>query len=70
MAVRVISGITRRLNAKRLAEEKAAADKKKAEEKEKAEREAAALKAEKEALAAFYAHVEKQTKLLEEIAKK
>lgn len=70
LAVRVISGITRRLNAKRLAEEKVAADKKKAEEKEKAEREAAALKAEKEALAAFYAHVEKQTKLLEEIAKK
>ena len=39
-------------------------------EKAKAEALAAENKAKEDALAAFYANVEKQTKLLEEIAKK
>ena len=70
LAVRVISGITRRLKAKELAAAAEADAKKKAEEKAKAEALAAENKAKEEALAAFYANVEKQTKLLEEIAKK
>lgn len=70
LAVRVISGITRRLRAKELAAAAEADAKKKAEEKAKAEALAAENKAKEEALAAFYANVEKQTKLLEEIAKK
>ncbi len=70
LAVRVISGITRRLRAKELAAAAEADAKKKAEEKAKAEALAAESKAKEEALAAFYANVEKQTKLLEEIAKK
>ncbi len=70
LAVRVISGITRRLKAKELAAAAEAEAKKKAEEKAKAEALAAENKAKEDALAAFYANVEKQTKLLEEIAKK
>lgn len=70
VAVRVITGISKRLRAKELAEAAEAEAKKKAEEKVKAEAAAAEAKAKEEALAAFYASVERQTKLLEEIAKK
>ena len=70
MIVRIINGVRKRLDAKELAEaaEKAKAEeeKKKAAEKAKAE----AAKAEADRLAAFFANVEKQTKLLEELAKK
>ncbi len=72
--VRVINGVRARLDAKELAEAAAKAkveeEKKKAEEQAKAEAAAAAVQAKEDALAAFYANVEKQTKLLEEIAKK
>ena len=70
VAVRVITGISKRLRAKELAAAAEAEAKKKAEEKAKADAAAAEAKAKEEALAAFYANVEKQTKLLEEIAKK
>ena len=70
VAVRVITGINNRLRAKELAAAAEADAKKKAEEKAKAEALAAENKAKEDALAAFYANVEKQTKLLEEIAKK
>ncbi len=70
VAVRVITGISKRLRAKELAAAAEAEAKKKAEEKAKAEVAAAEAKAKEEALAAFYASVERQTKLLEEIAKK
>lgn len=70
VAVRVITGISKRLRAKELAAAAEAEAKKKAEEKVKAEAAAAEAKAKEEALAAFYASVERQTKLLEEIAKK
>lgn len=70
VAVRVITGISKRLRAKELAAAAEAEAKKKAEEKAKADAAAAEVKAKEEALAAFYANVEKQTKLLEEIAKK
>lgn len=70
LAVRVITGISKRLRAKELAAAAEAEAKKKAEEKAKAEAAAAEAKAKEEALAAFYASVERQTKLLEEIAKK
>ena len=70
VAVRVITGINNRLRAKELAVAAEADAKKKAEEKAKAEALAAENKAKEDALAAFYANVEKQTKLLEEIAKK
>ncbi len=70
VAVRVISGISRRLKAKELAAAAEADAKKKAEEKEKAEAAAAELKAKEEALVKFYANIEEQTKLLAEIAKK
>ena len=70
VAVRVITGISKRLRAKELAAVAEAEAKKKAEEKAKAEALAAENKAKEDALAAFYANVEKQTKLLEEIAKK
>ena len=72
--VRVINGVRARLDAKEIAEAAAKAkadeEKKKAEEKAKADAAAAAVQAKEDALAAFYANVEKQTKLLEEIAKK
>lgn len=70
VAVRVISGIGRRLKAKELAAAAEAEAKKKAEEKEKADAAAAELKAKEEALAKFYASIEEQTRLLAEIAKK
>ena len=70
VAVRVISGISRRLKAKELAAAAEAEAKKKAEEKEKADAAAAELKAKEEALAKFYASIEEQTRLLAEIAKK
>lgn len=70
VAVRIITGINNRLRAKELAAIAEADAKKKAEEKAKAEALAAELKAKEEALAQFYANVERQTKLLEEIAKK
>ena len=69
VAVRIISGITRRLNAKKIAAENEAAEKKKAEEKAKADAAAAALAAEKAALANFYANAERQTALLEQLVK-
>lgn len=72
--VRTINNIRKRLDAKELAEAaakaKAEEDKKKAADAAKAEAEAAAAKAEADRLAAFFANVEKQTKLLEELAKK
>ncbi|MBQ3063216.1 MAG: large conductance mechanosensitive channel protein MscL [Clostridia bacterium] len=72
--VRIINNVRKRLDAKELAEaaEKAKAEeeKKKAEEAAKAEAAAAAAKAEADRLAAFFANVERQTKLLEELAKK
>lgn len=70
VAVRVISGISRRLKAKELAAAAEAEAKKKAEEKAKADAAAAELKAKEEALVKFYANIEEQTKLLAEIAKK
>lgn len=70
VAVRVISGISRRLKAKELAAAAEADAKKKAEEKAKADAAAAELKAKEEALVKFYANIEEQTKLLAEIAKK
>ena len=70
VAVRVISGISRRLKAKELAAAAEAEAKKKAEEKAKADAAAAELKAKEEALAKFYASIEEQTRLLTEIAKK
>lgn len=70
LAVRVITGISKRLRAKELAALAEADAKKKDEEKVKAEALAAEAKAKEEALAKFYANVELQTKLLEEIAKK
>ena len=70
VAVRVITGINNRLRAKELAAKAEAEAKKKAEEKEKAEALAAELKAKEEALAQFYANIERQTRLLEEIANK
>ncbi len=70
VAVRIITGINNRLRAKELAAIAEADAKKKAEEKAKAEALAAELKAKEEALVQFYANVERQTKLLEEIAKK
>ena len=70
VAVRVITGINNRLRAKELAAKAEAEAKKKAEEKEKAEALAAELRAKEEALAQFYANVERQTRLLEEIANK
>ena len=70
IAVRIITSITKRLNARRIAAEAEAAEKKKAEEKAKADAAAAESKAAADALASFYANVERQTKLLEEIAKK
>jgi len=72
--VRIINNVRKRLDAKELAEAaakaKAEEEKKKAEEAAKAEAAAAAAKAEADRLAAFFANVEKQTKLLEELAKK
>ncbi|MBR3863449.1 MAG: large conductance mechanosensitive channel protein MscL [Clostridia bacterium] len=70
VAVRIITGINNRLRAKELAAIAEADAKKKAEEKAKADALAAEQKAKEEALAKFYANVELQTKLLEEIAKK
>ncbi|MBQ9801912.1 MAG: large conductance mechanosensitive channel protein MscL [Clostridia bacterium] len=74
MIVRIINNVRKRLDAKEIAEAaakaKAEEEKKKAADAAKAEAEAAAAKAQADALAAFYANVEKQTKLLEEIAKK
>ena len=70
VAVRVISGISRRLKAKELAAAAETEAKKKAEEKAKADAAAAELKAKEEALAKFYASIEEQTRLLTEIAKK
>ena len=70
VAVRIITSINNRLRAKELAALAEAQAKKKAEENAKAEALAAEAKAKEEALAAFYANVERQTKLLEEIAKK
>ena len=70
VAVRIITGINNRLRAKELAAKAEAEAKKKAEEKEKAEALAAELRAKEEALAQFYANVERQTRLLEEIANK
>ncbi len=70
VAVRIISGISNRLRARELAELAA----KEAQKKEEDAAKAAALAAETEkreaALQAFYQNVERQTKLLEEIAKK
>lgn len=72
--VRVINNVRKRMDAKELAEAaakaKAEEEKKKAEEAAKAEAAAAAAKAEADRMAAFYANIERQTKLLEEIAKK
>ncbi|MBE6604622.1 MAG: large conductance mechanosensitive channel protein MscL [Ruminococcaceae bacterium] len=72
--VRTINNVRKRLDAKELAQAaakaKAEEEKKKAEEAAKAEAAAAAAKAEADRLAAFFANVEKQTKLLEELAKK
>ncbi len=72
--VRVINGVRARLDAKEIAEAAAKAkadeEKKKAEDKAKADAAAAAVQAKEDALAKFYANVELQTKLLEEIAKK
>lgn len=70
VAVRIITGINNHLRAKELAAIAEADAKKKAEEKAKADALAAEQKAKEEALAKFYANVELQTKLLEEIAKK
>lgn len=63
--VRTISNVRKRLDAKELAA--AAAKAKDEEEKKKAEE---AAKAEAERMAAFYENIERQTRLLEEIAKK
>ena len=72
--VRVINNVRKHMDAKELAEAaakaKAEEEKKKAEEAERAEAAAAAAKAEADRMAAFYANIERQTKLLEEIAKK
>ncbi len=79
--VRIIKNVRAHLEAKEREEAEAAAAKAKAEadakaakEKEEAAAKAAALAAEEQkkadALAQFYANVERQTKLLEEIAKK
>ena len=72
--VRIINNVRKRMDAKELAEAaakaKAEEEKKKAEEAAKAEAAAAAAKAEADRMAAFYANIERQTRLLEEIAKK
>ena len=72
--VRVINNVRKRIDAKELTEAaakaKAEEEKKKAEEAAKAEAAAAAAAAEAARMEAFYANIERQTKLLEEIAKK
>ncbi len=71
--VRIINNVRKHLDAKEIAEAaakaKAEEEKKKAEEAAKAEAAAAAAKAEAERVAAFYENIERQTRLLEEIAK-
>ena len=70
LVIRIITKMGEKIHAKELAEKKAADEIKKAEEKAAAEA-AAAVAAEKEAkLQQFYDNVEKQTQLLEKIAKK
>lgn len=71
--VRTINNVRKRLDAKELAEAaakaKAEEEKKKAEEAAKAEAAKAAAEAEAARVAAFYENIERQTRLLEEIAK-
>ncbi len=70
VAVRIIKSAERRLKHKELAAQEEAAAKKKEEDAAAAAASAAAIKAEKEALAEFYANVKKQTELLEDISKR
>ncbi len=68
IAVRIIKAAERRMKARELAEQEAVAAKKKEEEAAAAAVAAEAAKAEKEALAEFYANVKEQTALLKDIS--
>lgn len=68
VVVRLIKNIERKMKAKEIAEQEAAAAKKKEEEAAAAAAAAAAVKAEKDALAEFYANVKEQTALLKDIS--
>ena len=67
---RIATSVMRRIKQRELEATKAAEEKKKAEEKVKAEAAAAALAAKEAELKAVYAHIARQTELLEQLAKK
>lgn len=68
VVVRIIKNVERKMKAKEIAEAEAAAAKKKEEDAAAAAVAAEAAKAEKEALAEFYANVKEQTALLKDIS--